>query len=494
MPKILLATLNARYPHCAFGLRYLYANLGPYQQEAKILEFTIAQNPRDVVEAILAQDPMIVGLSVSIWNTRQTRDVVALIKRIRPGIKVVLGGPEVSHETAEQELCGLADLTIQGEGDLLFAEICSKYLENLIWPELKTLAAPLPDLSQVKLPYVFYTDEDIRHRILYVEASRGCPYRCEYCLSSLDQAVRNFDIDLFLSEMSKLLERGARRFKFGDRTFNLKISTSVQILRFFLDRISLGLFLHFEMVPDRLPLELRELIAQFPQGSLQFEVGIQTWTPDVTRRISRTLNDEKIRENFEFLTTQTQVHLHADLIAGLPGETLETFAASFDALRALKPDEIQVGILKRLRGTPIIRHDQEWEMIYQDYPPYTVLSTKTMNYATIQKMARFAHYWDLIANSGDFEKTLQLLFEGVPSHFREFDRLTDYLHLRHPQGHGIALQKLVESLWLYLENRGHTDEQLEQTLIHDYCNTKTKRDRPPFLKRPSTKIQPEDQK
>jgi radical SAM superfamily enzyme YgiQ (UPF0313 family) len=451
------------------------------------MEFTIAQNPRDIVEAILAARPKIVGFGVYIWNARQTLEVVSMLKRVQPEIKIILGGPEVSHETEAQEICQLADLTIRGEADFLFREICEGWLSQGRWPDKKWVMAELPEISKIQMPYAFYNDEDVKNRVIYVEASRGCPYRCEYCLSSLDKSVRSFDLELFLADMERLIERGVRQFKFVDRTFNLSVATGTRILKFFLDRIQLGLFLHFEMVPDRLPQELRDLIRQFPAGSLQFEVGIQTWSPEVARLVSRRQDYTKIKENFAFLRRETTVHTHADLIVGLPGETLESFAQGFDAVAELSPDEIQVGILKRLRGTPIIRHDREWEMVYQEHPPYQVLRTRTMSFETIQRLGRFAHFWDLIANSGNFFGTLELLRElsthrSTPSLFWEFDELAFYLSKRHPQGHGVALLNLLESIWHYLLDVKKVDEErLRTLLIKDYSG-KIKRDIPKFLR------------
>ncbi|MBI3557475.1 MAG: DUF4080 domain-containing protein [Deltaproteobacteria bacterium] len=489
MRPILLTTLNARYSHCAFGLRYLYANLKELQPQAQIREFTINQAPRDIAEAILAQNPRLVGFGVYIWNTRQTRDVVSLLKRLRPELLIILGGPEVTFETESQELCQLADLTIQGESDFLFYEICRDYLANGSLPGEKWVSGPLPEIAKIAMPYSLYSDDDLNNRVLYVEASRGCPYKCEYCLSSLDKSVRNFDTDAFLSEMDKLIARGARQFKFVDRTFNLSIATSSRILRFFLDRIGQGLFLHFEMVPDRLPVELRELIAKFPPGSLQFEIGIQTWNPQVATLVSRRMDFSKVVENFAYLTSQTGVHIHADLIAGLPGETVESFAQGFDAVALLRPQEIQVGILKRLKGTPIIRHDTEWQMVYQDNPPFQVLQTRTMSFETLQGIDRFSHYWNLLANSGNFGKTMQLLDalaaqRPEPSRYWEFDQLARALAQRHPQNHGVALLNLLESVWLYLTvTRGQDADEVREILIADYSGGTTRRDVPPFLRK-----------
>lgn len=484
---ILLVTLNARYSHSAFGLRYLLANLGGLSDQAAILEFTISQNPRDIAESILARDPRIVGFGVYIWNTRQTHDVVSILRRVRPDIRIVLGGPEVSHETESQELCCLADLTIRGEADFLFAEVCRAFLDTDRWPENRWISAELPEVRRIAMPYALYTEEDIRNRVIYVEAARGCPYKCEYCLSSLDKSVRSFDLDRFLLEMERLIARGARRFKFVDRTFNLAVPSSSRILRFFLERAGFGLFLHFEMVPDRLPPELRELIREFPRGALQFEIGIQTWNPEVARLVSRRQDYARIRENFAFLAECGNVHTHADLIAGLPGETPESFADGFDAVAGLRPAEIQVGILKRLKGTPIIRHDGEWAMRYQDTPPFQVLQTRTMSFEALQEISRFAHFWDLIANSGNFKSTLNLIRSlsrrrEKPSLYREFEELAGFLGRRHPQGQGVALLKLVESIWEYLRIHPGVDPgEARRILTEDYTGT-IRRDVPAFLR------------
>ncbi len=486
MTSILLTTLNARFTHCAFGLRYLLANLGDLVGHAAIEEFTIAQNPREIVEKILKHQPSIVGFGVYIWNTIQTREVIAILKQLRPNVKIVLGGPEVSHETRAQPICQLADLTIQGEADDLFRLVCQEYLETGVWPAENVLFGPLPDVKTIRMPYRLYTDSDIQNRILYVEASRGCPYKCEYCLSSLDKSVRSFDTDAFLLEMASLIQRGGRQFKFVDRTFNLSIATSVKILQFFLDHSALGLFIHFEMVPDRLPLELRELIRLFPPGALQFEIGIQTWNPEVARLVSRRLDRNKTSENFTFLTQSTGVHLHADLIAGLPGETLESFATGFDAVAALRPHEIQVGILKRLRGTSISRHDESWGMRYQDTAPYTVIQTGAMSFENLQDVTRFSNFWNLIANSGNFVKTSALLRELSerrlsPSFFWQFWELMEFLNTRHSQGHGISLIHLVESIWEYLKGKPELElERVRLALIEDYTRP-TSRDVPRFL-------------
>jgi radical SAM superfamily enzyme YgiQ (UPF0313 family) len=484
---IILTTLNARYAHSAFGLRYLRANLGDLRERAAILEFDVSQRPTDIVEVILARSPRIVGIGVYIWNVAQATQLVADLKRVRPDLTIVLGGPEVSHETEQQEIVRLADYVVTGEADLAFASLCRRFLAGQR-PLMKVTPAEPPEFAgaatAISLPYHLYTDEDLAHRVVYVEASRGCPFKCEFCLSSLDVPVRNVPVDGFLAEMGRLLERGLRQFKFVDRTFNLNLNVSRPILEFFHQRYSPGLFLHFEMIPDRLPEALRDPIRRFPAGALQFEVGIQSLNEEVCRRISRRQDVPRLEDNLRFLRDQTGVHVHADLIVGLPGEGLESFAAGFDRLLKLRPQEIQVGLLKRLRGTPIVRHDAEWGMVYSPYPPYEVLQTAAIDFATMQRMRRFARYWDLIANSGNFVGTTPMLWErqGQASPFEAFLAFSDWLFSQVGRNHSIALANLAESLFIYLTKEARQEASKVAAILWRDYRQGGRRDGPEFLR------------
>jgi radical SAM superfamily enzyme YgiQ (UPF0313 family) len=487
VPDIVLTTFNARYAHASFGLRYLLANLGSLQERAVILEFEISQRPIDALEIILSRNPKIVGIGVYIWNATLSTQLVAELKRLRPDVIVVVGGPEVSYETDQQEICRLADYVVTGEADLTFAALCEKLLAGSR-PLMKVIAAELPHYKaadgiggkRLLLPYDLYTDEDIQQRVVYVEASRGCPFKCEFCLSSLDVSVRNVELPEFLSAMDRLLERGLLQFKFVDRTFNLNLNFSRSILEFFLARLRPGLFLHFEMIPDRLPEGLRELIRQFPPGVLQFEVGIQTFNPEVAAFISRRQDYARLDDNLRFLRSQTGVHVHADLIVGLPGEDVASFGRGFDQLVRLGPQEIQVGILKRLRGTPIVRHDQAWGMVYSPHPPYEILQTRLVDFATMQKMRRFARYWDLIANSGNFVATTPLVW-GDESPFEWFFRLSDWVFVRAGKSHAISLHRLMELMLEFLSTQRGLDRVIAAQAIWQDYQRGGRSDRPGFL-------------
>ncbi|WP_020393526.1 B12-binding domain-containing radical SAM protein [Thiolinea disciformis] len=469
MPDILLSTLNARYNHSSLGLRYLLANLGKFQANASILEFTIAMRPIDIVEQILAQQAKIVGLGVYIWNSVETTEVVALLKALAPEIYIVLGGPEVSYEAEEQAIVHLADYVICGSGEINFRELCGQLLEGNPPPE-KIIRAISPPLDQLQLPYALYTDEDLQNRFVYVEASRGCPFKCEFCLSALDKTAWPFELENFLTAMDQLWQRGLRHFKFVDRTFNLKITTTLAILDFFLARLDEKTFLHFELIPDHLPEALKTKIQQFPAGSLQFEIGIQTFNPEIQKIISRKQDNAKSEENLRWLREQSHAHLHTDLIFGLPEETLDSFAQGFNRLIALNPHEIQVGILKRLRGAPIIRHTQDSQMVYNPRPPYNILKNSVIDFTTVQQMNRFARYWDMIGNSGRFEQTRPLLLGDNP--FARFWLLSEQLYQRSQQTHQIALPRLFKLVHeIALEHLQIPRDRLEKALLADYAKT-----------------------
>ena len=494
---IVLCTLNAKYIHASLGLRYLLANMGELRAQTQLREFTIARKPQELVDELLALNPQVIGFGVYIWNVTQTCEVVRLLKTQQPGIKIVLGGPEVSHEVDGQEIVRLADHVITGWGDVSFPKLCRAMLHGP-QPLMKIIAGEQPPLDQITLPYSEYSEADLAHRVLYVEASRGCPFKCEFCLSSLDKTAWAFDVDRFLAELEALYQRGARTFKFVDRTFNLKIDASIRILQFFLDKLqaaaakgrpeqgtapsggsaahevaSVGaIFVHFEVIPDHLPDKLKEKIAEFPPGVLQFEIGIQSFNVEVQQRISRRQDNDKTAKNISWLVKHSNAHLHTDLIFGLPGESLQSFAEGFDRLYALKPHEIQLGILKRLRGTPIARHTVEHGMVYDVAPPYTVQQTHAVSALEMQRFTRLARYWDLIVNSGRFKQTSAWLMNpanGAPSAFAAFSQLSDWLWRDTRTTTGLTPERLTDSLHYFLvEERFLLEFHAQAMLLADY--------------------------
>ena len=465
MQDIILTTLNARYIHCSLGLRYLQANMGVLQDRTQLVEYTINQRAMDIVEDLLLRQARIVGFGVYIWNVEQTEAVIRLLKTISPETIIIIGGPEVSYEYDEQSIVRHADHLIIGQSDLAFTQTCQNLFANQ--PVNKIIHALPFELADIQLPYNYYTAEDIAHRILYVEASRGCPFKCEFCLSALDKTAVPFDLDLFLDTMQSLYARGARHFKFVDRTFNLKIESSVRIMEFFLAKNDPNLFLHFELIPDHLPEKLKTVIARFPPHSLQFEVGIQTLNNDVQQLISRKQNNSKAQDNLHWLNQNSHAHIHADLIIGLPGEDMASFGHGLNELAAMNPDEIQVGLLKRLRGTPIIRHTQTFGMRYNPQPPYTILCNNQIDFVSMQRLTRFARYWDMIINSGRFKCSKNLLLGD--NAFENFMQLCDWLHSETAQTHEFALERLFSLIHRFLTDIKHNAmDDVEENLLEDY--------------------------
>ncbi len=481
MADIVLSTLNARFKHTSLGLRYLLANLGSLREQTQILEFVLGTKTEVLVESLLATQPKVIGLGVYIWNIEEMTKLVGMLKAVAPEVKIVLGGPEVSFETEAQTIVQWADHVITGQGDLSFAQLAQALLHGPR-PLMKIIPGIEPDLDTLVMPYREYTDADLAQRLLYVEASRGCPFKCEFCLSSLDKTATPFPLEAFLAQLENLHARGARLFKFVDRTFNLNIKTSQKILEFFLAKIEANpqdlVFAHFELVPDHLPAALKETIQRFPEGTLQFEIGIQTWNPQVQANISRKQKNDKAMENIRWLVEHTHAHLHVDLIIGLPGEDLHSFGKGFDLLASLNPHEIQVGVLKRLRGTPIIRHTASFDIRYNPAPPYNILSNRDIDFVHMQRLNRFARYWDLIGNSGRYTRSLPNLLTGANSNsaFERFLAFSDWLYSSTGATHQISSERMFDAVheWLVDAGNGANATLIEENLLADFEATGAK--------------------
>jgi radical SAM superfamily enzyme YgiQ (UPF0313 family) len=481
MSGIVLAVINAKWIHPSLALRLLKANLGPLEDRCQILEFALRQPLGEKIAPNLAARPRILGLSVSIWNHTASLELLRALETAwaaggEPAVPrpfVVLGGPEVSHLPPEAEILGYADRVVRGEGETVFRELCGRLLGNLdtdnaghtgdgghggvqpFFPAAavsgRVIAAKPADLAALAPAYRLYTGEDLRRKLVYVEASRGCPFGCEFCLSSLDKEVREFPLAPFLEEMDALIRRGARTFKFLDRTFNLNMERARRILEFFLDRLAETageppLCVHFEMVPSRFPPELRDPLMRFPPGSLRLEVGIQTFNRETAALIGRPCAPEAELETMRFLGTRTNAIVHADLIAGLPAEDMASFGEGFDRLWAAGPGEIQLGILKCLPGTPLARRGKALGLRWSPEPPYEVLETAALPAAELDRIKNFARFWELIVNRGAFRDLGPRLFPKGKPVFRSFLELSDRLLVRFGRNWGIDRRELSAEL------------------------------------------------
>ena len=455
---IVLATINAKWIHPSLALRLLKANLGSLQDRCEILEFALRQPLKEKVEPILKARPRLLGLSVSIWNHRETIELLeVLAEKWEEKPVIVLGGPEVSWLPEDEGIFCYADHVIRGEGESAFRALCYRLFNE----ECRDDEAAAP----IKSAYHHYTDEDLKKKLLYVEASRGCPFGCEFCQAGL-QEIRLFPLEPFFEEMGKLIDRGARVFKFLDRSFNLHTDRAFRIMEFFLERIEAltgetgenpPFGVHFELVPSCLPPALKTLLRRFPPGTLRLEIGFQTFNPETAALIKRIVPDEWL-ESLDFLRRETNALIHADLIAGLPGENLSSFGAGFDKLwLALSSErlrlsdnmrkfEIQLGILKCLPGTAIVRHTETHKMRYSPEPPYEVLETGAMTAAELDRVKNFARFWEIIVNRNPFPDLLPSLLPPEKPAFDSFMSLSDRLFEHFGRNWGIEREKL--RVWL----------------------------------------------
>jgi len=468
---ILLAAINAKWIHPSLALRLLKANLGTLEQKCAIIEFALRQPLREKIDPILAARPRILGLSVSIWNHTATLELLRELHQTwgteqRP--LVVLGGPEASYLPPEAEIFRYADYCVLGEGEIAFRELCETFLnDENSRIEKNEGAKPIfinrefqnVDVTAIKSAYYLYSDEDVHKKLIYVEASRGCPFGCEFCLSAQSANVREFPLEPFLAEMNDLIQRDAQTFKFLDRSFNVNIERARQIMEFFLKKIqerAQPFVVHFEMVPSRFPPELIETVARFPPGTLRLEIGIQTLNPDVAARIGRPSKPEQELAALSLLREKTHAIIHADLIAGLPGEDMASFGKGFDsmwaalsssstdnAVECYPSTEIQLGILKLLPGTTIARHTSAFEMRYNPSPPYEVMETAAMPAGDIDRLKNFARFWEIIVN----RRLIDIRqYCGDSPVFDQFMALSNSLFTRFGRNWGIDKKELHEAV------------------------------------------------
>ena len=461
MAKIILTTLNARYSHSSLALRYLYANLNELQKDAAIKEFVINKNNQEIAQKLLENEPRIIGFGVYIWNAQDIKEIIDIIKAVRPDIKIILGGPEVSYAPLRVDLSS-SDYIISGEGEVLFYQLCQDILAHKQITQT-FFRSPTLDLTKIKLPYAHYSDFDIQNRYIYIESSRGCPFECEFCLSSIDEKVRYFNFEVLLEQLQILWDRGARDFKFIDRTFNLNIKKAGILMDFFLAKDA-PYFLHFEFIPDSFPARLKKRLQEFPKGSLQLEVGIQTLNERVAKNINRAIDITKIKQNLAFLSNKTTAHLHLDLLVGLPGESMQSFGSNLDLLMQLSSCEIQIGILKKLSGTTLYRHENAHKMVYATHPPYDILQTDCIGYLQMQKLKRFARYWDMVYNSGNFKESIKLLYKDQ-SVFKNFYDFCEYFYNSMQSTHQIGLQRVAKGLYDYLTEYKNLDPKRVATVM-----------------------------
>ncbi|HBG39618.1 MAG TPA: B12-binding domain-containing radical SAM protein, partial [Clostridiaceae bacterium] len=408
--KCVLAALNSKYIHSNLAIRYLKQ----YDEKIETFEGTINDNILNMAYKILELSPELLGFSCYIWNIEETIKLCSTIKKMDGRIKIFLGGPEVSFNGEDiLKKYDFIDYIIAGEGELTFSEFIKALNENkslyevdgLIFKEGNNIIKnqerkSIMDLNIIPFPYK--DKDEIPDKIVYYEAARGCPFGCSYCLSSIDKGIRHLSIERVKKELKFFIDNDVKLVKFVDRTFNGNKKFAMEIWSFLIENHKNTKF-HFELAGDILDDEELELLSKAPAGLFQFEIGVQTTNPSILKNINRKMDFEKLKQNIIRIERFGNIHCHLDVIAGLPGENMDSFIKSFDMCMEMKPDVLQLGFLKILKGSPIYNETDKYGIKYLDYPPYQVLSTNTMSYDELKILIMVEKVFEEYYNSHLFE-------------------------------------------------------------------------------------------
>ena len=427
--NILLTAINAKYIHsnpAVYSLRAYACRYGGsrYEEEIRIAEYTINQPVDEILMDIYERRPDILCISCYLWNISYVEQLIREIPKVLPETKIWLGGPEVSYNAREMldGYPGLAGVMC-GEGEQIFLELLETYAAGNE-PEKILTAREALDLSTI--PFIYEHIEDFDNRIVYYESSRGCPFSCSYCLSSIDKCLRFRDPDLVRRELQFFIDHEVPQVKFVDRTFNCRHDHAMAVWSYIKEHDRGITNFHFEVAADLLNDEEIALIRSMRQGLIQLEIGVQSTNPDTVREIRRRMDLVKVEKNVAAVREARNVHQHLDLIAGLPYEDYDSFARSFDRVYAMKPDQLQLGFLKVLKGSLMHEKTEEYGLVYQDRPPYEVLSTKWLSYSDVIRLKKIEEMVEVYYNSGQFRNTMEQLEQAYASSFEMYGALADY--------------------------------------------------------------------
>ena len=439
--KLLLTTLNSKYIHTNLSLRYLYGIAQASDFDCDLKEFTINQSRDHILSEILRGGYDMICMSCYIWNIEQIKPICSDLKKARPSMKILLGGPEVSTESRTFLLENpWADFIIRGEGEKPFSQFLEvidqeipefRKVENLTWRSgagiKETPNGTLIYMDKLPFPYTYLEVET--DRIIYYETMRGCPFHCAYCLSANEQSVRVMSMDRVKRDLGYLMFKKVKQVKFVDRTFNYDRVRAVEIWKYLIDKDNGVTNFHFEICGDMLDSDAFRVLAKAREGQFQFEIGVQSANPYTLQEISRATKTMQVLQNVKRLMELGNCHVHVDLIAGLPYENYQSFAQSFNIVYDAGAHNLQLGFLKLLKGTPIREHADEHGYVYSEHAPYEVLSNDYMSTIDLVKLKMVREVLDLFHNRGGFEGTLDLLMGEL--HVRPFnfyERLADYYY------------------------------------------------------------------
>ena len=450
MNKFLLVAINSKYIHSNLAVYCLKAATA-YSDKVYIREFTINNQLEDILKNIYLEKPDVIGISCYIWNINYVKELLPELNKVLPGVKIWLGGPEVSYNTEEyagryENVAGV----IKGEGEAVFKELMDCYMEGRekdipSIPGITTVSdgkiidnpcTLVYDMSDSVMPYYAagYKEDDYKNKIIYYESSRGCPFSCSYCLSSVDKHLRFRNTELVLTDLKVFLDNKVALVKFVDRTFNCNREHSRKILRFIRDNDNGITSFHFEIAADILEDEDIRIMNSLRPGLIQLEIGVQSTNQDTIKAIHSVMNLDKLRNNVAAIRKCRNIHMHLDLIAGLPYEDINSFRKSFNDIYDMKPDNLQLGFLKLLHGSLMREEKDKYGIVARDIPPYEVLYTKYLSYDDILKLKQVEKVLDMYYNSNMFVLSVRYLSGSFDDSFAMYELLSECFERRYSDG------------------------------------------------------------
>ena len=505
--KFLLTAINAKYIHSNPAIYSLRAHAGEsLQKHIELAEYTINQNFSDILADIYKRKPDVIGFSCYIWNITYVLELVGELKKIMPDLPIWMGGPEVSFDAPNLlKKYPQIDGVMIGEGEETFRELLTWYVStpverwkniNGAWGEEKKslteiaglclpsgYTAPREMVDMDTLPFLYSDLDAFENKIIYYESSRGCPFRCSYCLSSIDKKVRLRDLDIVKKELQYFLDHKVKQVKFVDRTFNCNHKHAMGIWEYILENDNGITNFHFEVSADILNDEEIEILSRMRPGLVQLEIGVQSTHPETIQAINRTMNVEKLERIVGMINVGHNVHQHLDLIAGLPYEDYETFAKSFDQVYGMEPEQLQLGFLKVLKGSQMHEKAEEYGIRYMDKPPYEVLYTRWLPYEDVLKLKGVEEMVELYYNSNQFRHTLAFLVKEFESPFVMYEKLADFYERKGYMVNSPARVYRYNVLLDFVkEEAAHVAEVCSELLTYDMYLRENLKSRPEFAK------------
>ena len=494
--KILLAACNAKYIHSNLAVYDLQAYASDYADHIVLKEYTINQQKDDIMRDIYLEHPDVVCVSCYIWNLSFVKELMADLIKILPGADFWAGGPEVSYD-AEKFLTENSEFkgVMVGEGEETFKELAGHYVEKN--PQnLKNMTGicyrdgdqiihngwrQIMDLSSI--PFIYKDLSEFKNRIIYYESSRGCPFSCSYCLSSIDKKLRFRDTETVKKELQFFIDNKVPQVKFVDRTFNCKHDHAMAIWKYINEHDNGVTNFHFEISADLLREEELQEMSTMRPGLIQLEIGVQSTNPDTIKAIHRTMDFEKLKGIVDRIHSFGNIHQHLDLIAGLPYEDYDSFRHSFNDVYALKPQQLQLGFLKVLKGSHMMEMCREYGIVYKTQEPYEVLSTKWLDYDHVLKLKTVENMVEVYYNSGQFQNTLEYLEKFFPDAFSIYERLGSFYMEKGYGDVSHTRMRRYEILLEFLEDMPEISmDQVKDQMVYDLYLRENLKSRPGFAR------------